>query len=51
MRLFRSQENEFFLRSLDHMAEEDDFLECAGGLEEDNGFSIEGFCSTMWPWE
>lgn len=33
------------------MAEEDDFLECAAGLKEDNGFSREGFCSTVWPWE
>lgn len=41
----------FSLGDLDHMAEEEDFLECAGGLEEDNGFSRQGLCSTVWPLE
>lgn len=35
----------FFLGNLDHMAEEEDFLECAEGIEEDNGFSREDFAA------
>ena len=39
------------LGSLDHVAEEEDLLECAVGLAEEDNFSRQGLCSTTWLWE